>query len=145
MPEKADRTQASFARASTVRRRRTKFQEASRHAGDNAVHASFLKGAGVQRANVATALSSADGMVRARVIHRLQQERGNAYVQRVVAAVRSTSPMVQLDAVFGELPCGMSACVQRHSSVAPDEATCEGCSHNFALKAGDPDAPAGGG
>ena len=52
----------------------------------DAVSAAFLKAIGARPPNVAVALSRADGATREHAVTRLQRERGNAYVQRVVAA-----------------------------------------------------------
>ena len=64
------------------------FQEAPGETEADAVRDAFLQNAGPAPASVATALTSADGSTQARVVSRLQQTRGNAYVQRVVAAAR---------------------------------------------------------
>jgi len=48
----------------------------------------FLQGIAPDPTRVASVLSDADALMRTRVLTRLQQERGNAYVQRVVAESR---------------------------------------------------------
>lgn len=65
--------------------RKSHFAEVVGEAEADAVSAAFLKA--VQRPpSVAAALSRADGATREHAVTRLQRERGNAYVQRVVAA-----------------------------------------------------------
>jgi hypothetical protein len=54
------------------------------------VREAFLRGAGPNPASQASALSNAGGATRAHLVNRLQQERGNAYVQRIVAEARGT-------------------------------------------------------
>src|SRR5262249_21162198 len=50
----------------------------------------FIGSDGRERADVVSGLSTADPTTRSRIISRLQQERGNAYVQRIVAEVHSS-------------------------------------------------------
>lgn len=90
MPDGFDPTQTYHDDKRPVRREQSAFQEVPGEAEADAVRDAFLKGAGPQPAHQAAALSSADGAVRARAVSRLQQERGNAYVQRVVAEARGT-------------------------------------------------------
>ncbi|MBI5876487.1 MAG: DUF4157 domain-containing protein [Chloroflexi bacterium] len=61
------------------------FQEAPGETEAEAMSRAFVQNAGTQPAQIASALSSADGSMRAQALSRLQQERGNAYVQRVVS------------------------------------------------------------
>jgi hypothetical protein len=61
-----------------------KFDEAPGEAEADAVRDAFLKNAGTEPENVASALSVVDGSTRSRAINRLQRQRGNNYVQRVV-------------------------------------------------------------
>ena len=74
----------------SVQRRAADFQEVPGEAEADAVRDQFLKNAGPTPGGVASALSNADGATRARAVSRLQQERGNAYVQRVVAEAKGT-------------------------------------------------------
>ncbi len=52
----------------------------------------FLGRVGREPTAVAAALNRGDGAMRAGVVNRLQQEQGNAYVQRVLAETRGVSP-----------------------------------------------------
>jgi hypothetical protein len=61
-----------------------KFDEAPGEAEAEAVRDAFLKNAGAQPADVASALAVVDSSTRSRAIHRLQRQRGNSYVQRIV-------------------------------------------------------------
>ncbi len=70
--------------------RKAEFQEAPGESEADAVREAFAKGAGVQPEQVAGALSAADTTTRANTLCRLQEERGNAYVQRVVSDSRGT-------------------------------------------------------
>jgi hypothetical protein len=70
--------------------RQTEFQEVPGEAEADSVRDAFLKNAGQHPADVASALSGADSATKARAVNRLQQERGNAYIQRVVAESRGT-------------------------------------------------------
>lgn len=90
MSDEFDHTQFIHDQKAAVRRNPAEFQEAPGEAEADAVRDAFLKGAGPGPAGQAAALSDADGAVRARAVSRLQQERGNAYVQRVVAEARGT-------------------------------------------------------
>src|SRR5207245_1680573 len=67
-----------------------RFQEAPGESEAEATRDAFLKGAGPQPAGVASALSNADATLRGQALSRLQQERGNGYVQRVVAEAKGT-------------------------------------------------------
>ncbi len=72
----------------SIQRRTPDFQEVPGEAEADAVRDQFLKNAGPTPGGVASALSNADGATRQRAISRLQQDRGNAYVQRVVAEAK---------------------------------------------------------
>jgi hypothetical protein len=72
---------------------RPKFDEAPGEAEADAVRDAFLKNAGAQPDNVASALSVVDGSTRSRAINRLQRQRGNSYVQRVVEDVQNKRGM----------------------------------------------------
>ena len=73
-----------------AQRKPAEFDEAPGESEADAVCDAFLKGAGPQPAQQAAALSLADGATRTNALSRLQQERGNAYVQRVVAESKGT-------------------------------------------------------
>lgn len=64
------------------------FQEAPGETEAESMSRAFVQSAGTQPAQVASALSSADGSMRAQALSRLQRERGNAYVQRVVSEAK---------------------------------------------------------
>jgi hypothetical protein len=74
----------------TTRSLRSDFQEAPGEAEADASRDDFLAGAGHEPADLAAALGDADSATRARVVSRLQRERGNAFVQRVAAEARGT-------------------------------------------------------
>ena len=82
------RAQVSREQDSSVRRQTAEFQEVPGEAEADAVRDAFLRGAGPEPQGIAAALNGADGAARARAIGRLQRERGNAFVQRVVAESR---------------------------------------------------------
>ena len=65
-----------------------KFDEAPGETEANAVRDAFLKNIGKQPKSAAQALSTADGSTRESAINRLQEQRGNTYVKRVVADTR---------------------------------------------------------
>ena len=90
MSDESDRTQLNRERSPVVHRKAAEFQEVPGEAEADAVRDAFIKGAGAQPAAVASALSDADGATRAHAVGRLQEERGNAYVQRVVAEAQGT-------------------------------------------------------
>jgi len=70
-----------------------RFHEAPGEAEADAVRDAFLKNAGAQPDDVAAALSVVDGSTRSRAINRLQRQRGNSYVQRVVEDVQNKRGM----------------------------------------------------
>jgi hypothetical protein len=72
------------------------FQEAPGEAEAEAARDAFLKGTGPKPEDVAAGLDEADAVSRARLIQRLQRERGNAYVQRVVEARGTSGRLVGL-------------------------------------------------
>lgn len=73
-----------------------KFDEAPGEAEADAVRDAFLKGAGSQPEQVASTLSLADSATRSRVISRLQEQKGNGYVQRVAQAGGAPGRLVGL-------------------------------------------------
>jgi NleD-like pathogen effector protein (putative zinc metallopeptidase) len=72
-------------------RRSSRFREAPGEVEADTMSADLLKSGGPSSTGMAASLKAADGATRARAIGQLQRERGNAYVQRVVAALRGTS------------------------------------------------------
>jgi hypothetical protein len=84
MPEDADHARIHLRREAAGPDQVQVFQEAPGEAEAEAVGDAFLRGAGPLPAGLAAGLGGADAMTRARALSRLQQERGNAYVQRVV-------------------------------------------------------------
>ncbi len=74
-----------------AQRKPATFDEAPGETEADATRDAFLKGVGPQPADVASALSNADASLRTNALSRLQQERGNGYVQRVVSEARGTA------------------------------------------------------
>ena len=85
MSDQIESSEMKFQKTNVERRESAEFDEAPGEAEAEAVRDAFLKNAGSQPADVAAALSSADGATRSSAVSRLQQERGNQYIQRVVA------------------------------------------------------------
>jgi hypothetical protein len=96
MAGQTSRLQRTLDSEAAVKRKAADFQEAPGEAEAEAVHDAFLKGAGPEPEGVAEALTGADGAVRARALGRLQRQRGNAFVQRVVAVSRAQASAVGL-------------------------------------------------
>lgn len=90
MPEEVDRLQGKELDKSRAQKPEAEFQEAPGETEAESVRDAFLKGAGPDPSSVASALSTADGSLRASAVSRLQQERGNAYVQRVVSEAKGS-------------------------------------------------------
>ncbi|MGH2370787.1 MAG: DUF4157 domain-containing protein [Chloroflexota bacterium] len=88
MPAQISRIQVSRDAEAALKRQPAGFQEVPGETEAEAVRDAFLRGAGPAPEQVASALSGADSVARARALGRLQRERGNAYVQRVVAESR---------------------------------------------------------
>jgi uncharacterized protein DUF4157 len=88
MSDEFERTR--FAHDAALQQKPAEFQEAPGEAEADAARDAFLKGAGAQPHGVASALSGADAAMRSHALSRLQQERGNSYVQRVVAEAKGT-------------------------------------------------------
>jgi hypothetical protein len=80
----------------SVRRKRAGFATESGEAEADAVRDALLRGAGIGPGTLSSALARADETTRARAVGRLQQERGNSYVQRVVAQLGGTPATAQL-------------------------------------------------
>jgi len=87
MSEQSERVHLRQSEAA-VQRRPAQFDEVPGEVEADASRDAFLSGAGSDPSAVAAALSGADGPTRSRAVSRLQRERGNAYVQRVVAETR---------------------------------------------------------
>ncbi len=90
MSEEREQSPVKRERASAIQRKAKEFQEVSGEDEADAVRDAFLRHAGQSTSDVASRLGSADTSTRERVLNRLQQERGNAYVQRVVSEVKGT-------------------------------------------------------
>ena len=86
-----------------LRRKPATFQEAPGEAEAEAVLDAFLQRAGVAPAALSSALARADSATASRAISRLQQERGNAYVQRVLVqrAEVETPPALEGNPIVG--------------------------------------------
>src|SRR5262245_53540258 len=124
--EQSERVQLRQGEAALQRRSAT-FDEVPGEVEADASRDAFLRGAGSDPATVASALSGADGATRSEAVSRLQRERGNAYVQRVVAEAlgtpgrlvgRSQSEMVgevmQRKGSGGPLPEGTRQTMEGH-------------------------------
>jgi hypothetical protein len=90
MSDEFDRVPIRSDRAPAIQRKASSFQEVPGEAEADAARDAFLRHAGPSPSGVASALASADPASRARAVSRLQEERGNAYVQRVVSEARGT-------------------------------------------------------
>jgi hypothetical protein len=88
MSDEADRLRLRPEREPAVQPASPAFEEVPGEPEADAVRDAFLSRSGAEPAELGPALSGADGGVRARAVSRLQRERGNAYVQRVVAEAR---------------------------------------------------------
>ncbi len=73
-----------------IRRKPEEFQEVAGETEADTVREAFMRNAGREPAALGPALSNADGATREHAVSRLQQEQGNAYVQRVVDQARGT-------------------------------------------------------
>ncbi len=90
MSEERDQQLVKRERASAIQRKAREFREVPGEDEADAVRDAFLNRAGQSAADVASRLGSADLSTRERVLNRLQQERGNAYVRRVVDEAKGT-------------------------------------------------------
>ncbi len=90
MSDEPERAPLRMQQQEAVRRKGEEFQEAPGEAEADAVRDAFLQSAGPGPADVASALGRAEEPTQVRALSRLQRERGNAYVQRVVAEARGT-------------------------------------------------------
>jgi hypothetical protein len=90
MSDENDRLQARHESKARVRQQREKFQEAPGEADADTARDAFLKSAGPAPERLASALAATDGGLRSSAVSRLQQERGNQYVQRVVEEAHGT-------------------------------------------------------
>lgn len=68
--------------------RKPEFHEVPGEAEADAMRDAFLRSAGPDLSALAGALGNADGATLSRAVSRLQQEQGNAFVQRLVASAR---------------------------------------------------------
>ena len=87
------------------RGRRAGFVGVAAEDGANATRDAFLPAANPVRADIGAALARADGAICERVLLRLQRERGNAYVQRIVAAARAARDAGRV-AAWGDAKAG---------------------------------------
>jgi hypothetical protein len=90
MSEETNPGRLRLNREAEVINKPAEFQEAPGEEEAEAVRDTFLKGTGPTPSGVAAGLDNADAVTRSRALSRLQRERGNAYVQRVVAEARGT-------------------------------------------------------
>ena len=90
MSEEREESPVKRERASAVQRKSREFREVPGEDEADAVRDAFIERTRQGAADVASRLGSADTTTRARVLNRLQQERGNAYVQRVVSEAKGT-------------------------------------------------------
>jgi hypothetical protein len=90
MSEELEQSRVKRERVSETQRKAGAFREVPGEDEANAVRDAFIKRAGQSTGDVASKLGSADIETRARVLNRLQQERGNAYVRRVVDEAKGT-------------------------------------------------------
>ena len=90
MSEEREPSSVKRERASATRRKAREFEEVPGEDEADAVRDAFLRHSRASTADVASSLGSADATTRARVLSRLQRERGNAFVQRVVSEARGT-------------------------------------------------------
>ena len=88
MSEEREQSPVKRDRASATQRKAKEFREVSGEDEADAVRDAFIERTRQSTADVASRLGSADVTTRARVLNRLQQERGNAYVQRVVSEAK---------------------------------------------------------
>jgi hypothetical protein len=110
----------------SVRRKAAEFQEVPGEAEADAVRSTFLQRAETKVApgQLGTALTSMGSSAREQIVERLQRERGNAFVQRVVAsAQRSEEPEGTTGRMVGLSQPDMVGEVQRRKgggSALPD-------------------------
>jgi hypothetical protein len=90
MSEELERTRVSRDGNAELQRKSRGFQTVPGEAEAEAVRDAFLQSAGSDPAQLASGLSRVDPAARGRAVGRLQQERGNAYMQRVAAEARGT-------------------------------------------------------
>ena len=113
MSDEYDRMQVGPAAA--AQHKPGEFQEAPGEAEANVMRDTFLQNAGPSATSQAAALSRADGGMRAAAVSRLQEDRGNSYVQRVVAESRGAPSRL----VGMSQPDMVSEVVQRKGSGDP--------------------------
>jgi hypothetical protein len=88
MPDRVQRLGSGNEAEAALRRKPAEFQEASGEAEADASRNAFLQGATAGSVGLAGALGNADQATLARTMNHLQQEQGNAYVQRIVSEAR---------------------------------------------------------
>ncbi|MGH2367972.1 MAG: hypothetical protein ACRDI2_07225, partial [Chloroflexota bacterium] len=82
-----------------LHRKEAAFQEVPGETEAEAIRDAFLRGAGPQPQQVAAALPGVGGATQIQALSRLQQEHGNAFVQRIVTETRRSLPPVGDQAV----------------------------------------------
>jgi len=90
MSEELEQSRIRRQQASATQRKAGEFREVPGEDEADAVRDAYIKHAGQSAVDVGSRLGSADSETRARVLSRLQRERGNAYVQRVVDEAKGT-------------------------------------------------------
>jgi hypothetical protein len=85
MSEDMEQTHVKLETQKPIQRASTKFDEAPGEAEAETVRNEFLKKAGPSPSGAAATLQNTDGATRAGLLNRMQEDRGNTYVQRVVA------------------------------------------------------------
>lgn len=90
MTDEINRLRSQREGPARLRRQRSEFQEAPGETEADGTRDAFLKQAGPAPAQVAAALTGTDAGLRSSAVSRLQEERGNQYVQRVVEEARGT-------------------------------------------------------
>jgi hypothetical protein len=101
MSEEANSPRVRLNGEAKVVQKPAEFQEAPGEEEAQEVRGSFFKGANPTPGGVAVTLSGTDPASRANALSRLQQDLGNAYVQRVIAEARGSSGQTE---VFGGTP-----------------------------------------
>src|SRR4051794_22837658 len=90
MAEAGDRATSHPDKPGTVSRKPAEAQARPGEVDVEAAPGGIRQNAGLAPGPLAAALTGTDGTARMQILSRLQRERGNAYVQRVIAAVQSS-------------------------------------------------------
>lgn len=90
MAQDSRRIQRNAEAEGAVHKRQAAFQEAPGEAEADAIRDTFLQRAAMSPEGLGAALSGTGAALRGQVVSRLQQERGNGFVQRVVASAKGT-------------------------------------------------------